>query len=76
MGMFIWGKTQPSLICLLVEEWHQNSHCLPGSSSCRGTNYGDSKSEVYLKKKKKIEKNNYKVLCRISCKVTKTHIRA
>ena len=73
MGMFIWGKTQPSLICLLVEEWHQNSHCLLGSSSW-GSNYADSKSEVYLKKK--IEKNNYKVLCTISFKVTKTHIRA
>ena len=49
-NVYLGKNTQPSLICLLVEEWHQNSHCLLGSSSW-GTNYADSKSEVQLKKK-------------------------
>ena len=34
MGECLSGEnTQPSLICLLVEDWHRNGHCLPGSYS-------------------------------------------
>ena len=51
-NVYLGKNTQPSLICLLVEDWHRNSHCLLGSSSW-GTNYADSKSEVYLEKNKK-----------------------